>query len=134
MSLDFVLTNIKDYKDVCWQDDELVPMCESIVWATMAIGLPVLDENTWPEWEFRLAIMYVMGKSPFEATMINDFDVTTRFKVFPTKAKLEPFFGLRTNVMKETRPKWLKNQTEFVVENARKQFKWAYERAEKREK
>lgn len=110
MSLDWSLTEIDDYKNLCWLEIEgsenvrLNPITESIIWATMVTGIGhIKDEDTAAEFVVRYRISNGVRGS---ATYLSYADVVKHI-------------GLRTNVGKETRAAFMKRVNGWMNETAK---------------
>ena len=107
MSLDFDLSAIDNYREVCWtygQDDlaQLNSETEKIVWATMMIGLNTITEDNLDEWIFRLFIV---------DRVLSGYRQISR-------ECLTKHIGLWTNVSVNTRAKFLKKMNQLLVSYA----------------
>lgn len=114
MSLDWNLTGIKDYNEVCWITDDkgekrLDGVTQTIIWATMAVGIGTITEANAPEFFARISIIEDMDG----AWMIGP-DGPVRF----TYEDVVRHIGLKTNVFpEETRAKWIKRQVTRVMDD-----------------
>lgn len=106
MSLNWDVTNIKDYKTLCWipeptkENPEQVrinPTTEALIWATMNVGIGDLSEKNLDEFAYRLFFY----EKNFQ-TFLNSQDGPVPL----TYEDLKAHIGLRTNVSFETRTKW----------------------------
>jgi hypothetical protein len=103
MSLDFYLTDIKDYKTLCWIDDPLDnvlnPVTDRLVWGCMAIGIGIITEKTYEEWYIRYRVWCWIR----------------HIEVGITLADVRAHIGLRTNVFpKETRNQFNKRHMDGI--------------------
>lgn len=91
MSLDFNLTRCDD-TDYLYRDD-IWPYTQSIIFATIALGIGDLTEDNYPEFIARLNIWNRICQLSFD-----EYPEDLVFKMI----------GLRVNVGFETRSKWMK--------------------------
>ena len=113
MSLDWDLTKIKNYKEVCWEENEdgtsrLNAVTDSLIWLTMAIGIGRITEENAPEVYGRIAAYEKL----FGSFMIK-FDDNGKQRVFVTPEDVNNHIGLSTNVAKETEASFRKR----IVDN-----------------
>jgi len=106
--------NVKNCdQSACWDKDEnLTPTCESMIWATMILGIPEITEATIKEFMYRME---------FDRRLMNTFPTSDDKPV--SMELVRPFIGLKTNANKYTRAKWLKSlclsfESRFTRENA----------------
>lgn len=100
MSLDFRLSDIEDYENVCWLDeDQMNPVTKALIFATMAVGLSGITEANAEEFFGRLRVVestqgtYLVGAAPSR---------------FITPEMVRQHIGLATNVSDESRSQWVK--------------------------
>ena len=110
MSLNWNMTKVEDLKALHATDGEWAKS-ESLIWATIAVGLGGIDEGNWAEFYARLVFVdRLLGFSKAEDT-ITAQDVHRRI-------------GLYTNVSDETKLQFIKrwsNRTLSEVESVAKQ-------------
>jgi len=106
MSLNWNLEKIADYKTVCWTEDGgLSPTTESLIWATLAIGVGEITSKTEAEFYARINL-YERTFGAFQVKLGED---GKREEVYITREDIRSHRGLSTNVFPmETRTKWLK--------------------------
>lgn len=110
MSLNFdyskvaTLPNGDDPKHEPGNTERWHPVGEALVWASLSVGLGVLDDKTIDKWEQRLNILQAMDGPYCRWTLPNGEKV----KGYITRADLEAFKGLRTNVSSDTDAQFLK--------------------------
>jgi hypothetical protein len=148
MSLNWYVANIKNSDDVCWLtatknsvmdgrvrgEEYLHPITNTLIWATMAIGLSEITEKNVDEWEARYALAYKVGwlspltvwnGEPVGPDGKNAHCFTERYI---TRADLEQHIGLSTNANDESASAWRKRVIERITEEALSDSKY---RAEK---
>ena len=94
MALTFDYSKCK--RDECVDSDgNMTSTLESLIWATMILGIPEINDKTIKEFAFRLE---------FDRRLVGTFKTDGQFTV----KFLTPFIGLRTNATKVTRAEFLK--------------------------
>lgn len=130
MSLNFDLTGIEDYENRCWVtatedapmsgvskgDRVLNPVTNRIVWATMAVGIGSITEETERDFYARVRIW----------DAYHGFSKDERI----TPQQVRDHIGLRTNVTRETDLQWVKR---VFVENSLREGRYQFDRAMERE-
>lgn len=112
MSLDWSLTEIKDYETLCWiappegdagQGDKVLnPVTNTIIWATMAVGIGHLTENRAEEFHDRLTFIERLF-----GPMSKKLDEEGKIVGLPiTLDDVKAHIGLRTNVPYERNTNW----------------------------
>jgi hypothetical protein len=96
MSLNWNVSKIHDYENVCWVKKEdgsevLNGATNCLIWSTMAVGLGEISENNLEEWLWRLEFLKGVGRTE---PNLCDLDL------------LEQHIGLKCNVIDEPRGKW----------------------------
>ena len=108
MPLTWDLTDITDYKQVCWiTEDEgmgeekkrLDPVTHSLVMATMSISMGEITAKNADEFYARISII---------DRLFGGFLIEDGKPAYLTPEHIRAHVGLRTNVSEETRAKWLK--------------------------
>ena len=106
MPLTYDLTKVRDYESlfneyddnevlIAPRKDRLGMFLDAIIWSTIAIGLGEITEGNVDEWVFRLEFRRLCGVS------------TMADKIQITKPIISRFIGLKTNVICESRRKFL---------------------------
>jgi hypothetical protein len=120
MPLNWDLRHIadKDREGLCWRTAErdnpdrgeeageryMTAALEALIWATMALGVPVLDAKTLPEFTKRLALWERVHGAYRQQ---RGADGTLAPKYF-TAAEVAEYSGLRTNASRYTPAQFLK--------------------------
>jgi len=96
MSLDYNLTGIKDYEKVCLTEDDGRKVhsarTDSLIWATMYIGMEQITEKNFEEFYIRLSIYErIFGASVYRYVNMK------REGVYITLADVKNHIGLKTN-------------------------------------
>jgi len=148
MSLNWYVANIKNSDDVCWLtatknsvmdgrvrgEEYLHPITNTLIWATMAIGLSEITEKNVDEWAARYALAYKVGwlspltvwnGEPVGPDGKNAHCFTERYI---TRADLEQHIGLSTNANDESASAWRKRVIERVAEEALDEAKYLVEK------
>ena len=102
MSLNWDLTKIKNYEELCWEKNEddtvrLNPVTDSLIWISMAIGIGKFTEEMAPEIYARIS----MYEKLFGAMMCK-FGDNGKESVYLTPEDVNNHIGLSTNVGKDT--------------------------------
>jgi hypothetical protein len=125
MSLNWNLTNIKNYEELCWQKNEddtvkLNVVTESLIFIGMAIGIGKITEDNASEVFGRIS----MYEKLFGATMCV-FNDKGKEQVFITPEDVNAHIGLSTNVSKETEASFRKRMTDNFMRDKKRQFEYA---------
>lgn len=135
MSLDWSLSDIKDYKTVCWIPDneerereggdseavKLHPVTHTLIWNTISAGIGRLTEENLDEFAYRV----FFWEKIFGAQMRRVNQETKQFEeVSLTYEEIKAHVGLRTNVSMETRKVWEKRMKDVVM----REFGWQAKR------
>jgi hypothetical protein len=87
-------------ESACWtKEGRMTPMCEGLIWTTMAVDMGEITKVRLDEFVWRMNFLIVHGRAVLE----KDRDGTPW-----TEEDLLPFVGLSTNVASKTRKQWLK--------------------------
>jgi hypothetical protein len=136
MALHWSVANIKNSDDVCWLtatknsvmdgrvrgEEYLHPITNTLIWATMAIGLSEITAENLDEWEARYALAYqtrwlsplsVWNGQPVGPNGENAHCFTERYI---TRGDLERHIGLSTNANDESNSAWRKRVIERLTE------------------
>lgn len=106
MSLDYSYANVKNSDDVMWdENDRMLPEVESIIFATMAVGINKITEDNYIEF-FRRYVMYRYANNYGEPF----FDL----------AKVQEMIGLSTNASTFTDAAFRKLLTDHLLRAANK--------------
>lgn len=125
MSLNWDLTKIKNYKELCWEKNEddasiLNPVTESLIWLTMGIGIGNITEDNASEVYCRVA-MY----EKLFGTMLSYWKDSKKVSVAITPEDIYNHIGLSTNVSKETDAAWRKRTVQNFVREQKLKFDYA---------
>lgn len=122
MSLDYRLSEIENWRELCLRPSEehpgsqrLARKTNALVWAGLLVELGSITQKNVAEWDFRLRCIYRIGLGPTD-----DEDR-------PNREDIEQHIGLRTNCGNLTRAGFMKRVKE-MVEQAVKDEIWAAER------
>lgn len=116
MSLSWNVENVKDHKEVCYDDTgSLSPVTELLIFTTMHVGLGSITEKNADEFYARMLIVHKLHDI---GIMIPDG--TEQLK----PEDIRKHIGLYTNVSNETRAQWTKRMfndknTSITADNAR---------------
>ena len=89
MSLDFDLSNIENYKEVCEKDGVYTPLTQTLVFGCMGVGLGSINEKNFVEFCSRL-LTWQHCFGPLLSTEDGPYEITPE--------DIWKFVGLRTNV------------------------------------
>ena len=137
MSLDFNLTEIKDYKNRCWvpvNPDEpdgkknIYYVTEGLIWAGLRVDLSGITEKNIDKWAERLDILQQIGMGDF---LYDTKDDEVRYRNF-TYQELLDHVGLRTNVSTKTDAQWRKKIWDELEYRAKRNVKLEKEDLEKK--
>lgn len=106
MSLDYTLTDIKDWREVCLEDGKLTSECQSVVFATMAVDIGQITRENYVEFALRSSVM--AGLAEFSASQEN-------YRALAEPKLIEKYIGLRTNVVNKPRAGWFKRQSDGAL-------------------
>lgn len=135
MSLDWNLSEIKNYKEACWipngetyKDEEtgeeketkhLAWQTDALIWASMSIGMGSITKKNWREFYLRMLL------DPY--SKVNVYKDTGKTAVPEWhRIKIEDVFnhiGLRTNASSKTRAQYLKQLYEREEDGHRSTFR-----------
>lgn len=99
MSLNWDLSRIPNYEQVCWYTNDEGQKClrqvtERLIWVTLDVGMgEFITDEDFKEFWLRLRIVAGLFETSAASVTVNDLKVHR---------------GLRTNMSKEPRTKWLK--------------------------
>ena len=100
MSLNWNLTNIKNYREVCYdQDDDLNPVTEALIWSTLAVRLGSITEKNYRLFYNRFRMLEAVRGS---------WSHTKDGPRLMTLDEVKDHIGLSTNVTDETDLKFLR--------------------------
>lgn len=136
MALHFEFTNIENREEVCYltaeKDDPnrgikkgekyIRPMLDAVIWASIFLGLGELTKKNIDRWVERFEI----HRRLFGSVFVDDYQVT--------RADLEQFIGLTTNVVTESDAKWKNRNWSRIREEARMTIRRRKVQLEKEEK
>lgn len=125
MSLDYRLTMIDNWREVCLRPSEehpgsqrLARKTNALIWAGLLVELGTITKKNADEWDFRLRCIYKIGLGP------------TEDKDRPNIVDIVEHIGLRTNVGTETRRHFM-NRVRDMVEQSVKDDLWSEDRKAK---
>lgn len=141
MPLNWSVKNVKNADDVCYftatknsvvhgltRGEEYVhPITNTLVFATMAMGLNEITEANIDEWESRLGLAYEVGWISKMVVYGGD-DENGNHKWEPrmlTRTDLERHIGLETNATEESAAAWRKRVWQEVEARGKKELKYA---------
>jgi hypothetical protein len=125
MSLNWDLTKIENYEELCWNKNEddtvkLNVVTESLIFIGMAIGIGKISKENASEVYGRIA----MYEKLFGATMCV-FKGNGKEQVFITPEDVYAHIGLSTNVGKETEASFRKRMTDNFMRDQIRKFEYA---------
>lgn len=113
MSLDYELGKIENWEEVCQEDGEymgkprrqLSAVTNTLIWATMSIGIGEITAKNWKEFYSRIALIEQLS-----GTFLYEFNPETELHDVAapiTAEQVKAHVGLTTNVFpKESVAKW----------------------------
>lgn len=105
MSLDWRMTGPYDPENNPLHSDG---MTETMVFATMSVGLTDLTEKNLEEWIWRIEFLRMIGHN-LGTRAVRDENGKASFEdYYPSPAELKAWIGLRTNAGTDTRKQWMK--------------------------
>jgi hypothetical protein len=125
MSLDFRVTDIKDYERITKDDaGDWRPVTTALVFMTMGVGMPRITEKNADEFYARVSIMEAINGAVLRGP---DGDV------FLKREDVRAHIGLGTNAQTWTRPQFIKTKVTRELDDRKSYYsRWA-ERARKQE-
>lgn len=100
MSLDFQLSNIKDYKTKCWREDgEINAITNTLIFGTMIVGINEITNKNWKEFYARIHL-----SERVNGNYLHDSDRKPRYI---NEQDIKDHIGLATNALNETEAKYL---------------------------
>jgi hypothetical protein len=128
MSLDWNLTEIHNYREVCWlEEGKLNPVTNVIIMATMSVGIGHITDKNVDEFAACYRIFERLN-GPFLRRNGEDYSLTDE--------EIHAHIGLSTNVPNEARAAWARRlfvnqQTSITADYARDFRRATAERLEK---
>ena len=123
----FTATKTRVYDGVTRGEEYTHPITDSLVWATMSLGLNEITEANIDEWEKRLALAYNVGwisKSVVFGGFADDGDIKWEPRML-TRDDLERHIGLETNASYESGSVWRKRVMERMEKEGLTELKHA---------
>lgn len=117
MSLNFDFTRIENYKEKCWKGDEVDPLCEALIWATLMTDIGFLTEEVAEEFLTRMKIAY--GTPVLHR---RDEETGEMKPSWPTLEEIKSFAGLKTNVPTLSRREWIQKRLRVEKEKMLRRF------------
>jgi hypothetical protein len=122
MSLNWNIKSVKDCKTTCYignEDDRtLNPTTETLIWATMIVGIGDLSQKNAEEFWFRLAIY-----EKLHGGLRRKWEGLNVEPVFFTAKDVQDHVGLHTNAGFQTRHAWMKHTLETVHRHYAREWK-----------
>lgn len=123
MSLDWNLSKIENYKEVCFSTNEngediLNPRTEALIWLTMAVDIGKITEENAIEFYARVSLWENMF-----TPMLSSFEDHKKVYHKITPEDVKKHIGLSTNVSKISDAAWRKRMFDNFVREARSEFK-----------
>jgi hypothetical protein len=114
MSLNWDISKVRNNNEVCkinvgTAEQRLNPVTEGLIYATLTVGLGEITEKNVDEWMLRLGFT-----DRLHGTLLKKDRQDRPF----TREEVVAHIGLRTNVSKETRAKFIKRHTESYFRDA----------------
>jgi len=121
MALNWNVGKVKDFKTVCYNADGKVnAVTETLIWASMIIGVSDITEKNAEEFFFRISM-----REKLHGALRRDWSGENPVDVFVTWGEVEAHIGLGTNATNMTRAKFIKHTVNmferdmvFIVRNA----------------
>lgn len=110
MALTWSIEAVADMDATCYVGDELSPVTESLIFATMWTGMPQITATNWREFYLRLHMHAQLYVSADYGTLNVDG---------VTPQQVEAHVGLRTNATEFTKAKFYRNLAGIMRERAR---------------
>ena len=97
-------------QSACWnKNDEMTPLANGLIWATMVVGLNEITEKNISEWCWRLN---------WEIRVHGDRAILRKVNgELYSEADLRPFVGLNTNASSRTRKQYLANSIKHLEQD-----------------
>lgn len=110
MSLDWSIEDVRDYKEIAPTTKNGIEgeKTHSLIWATLSVGIGVLNESTLDEFWMRLSAIEQRDGS-YMRKYVTDESGEVLVDVPFKREDLVRRIGLRTNVSNITHTKWLKH-------------------------
>ena len=136
MSLTWDLTDIKDYNNLCWFDNDdpnkkegenfrLNPVTEALIHLSMFTGITKITKNNYKELAKRLMELEIIGSALLPVSdealgdvWTSDNHVPSTLLRNPRPDEVEQHIGLVTNVAKKDNKKWGNEVRRMVREQA----------------
>ncbi|CAB5220456.1 hypothetical protein UFOVP236_62 [uncultured Caudovirales phage] len=114
MSLDYNLTTIRSFENVCYTKNEAMnPITECLIFTTMSIGMSRITKENYRQFYARMAAYHgVIGKP---LVRYNE-DTNVREKFAPTIYDVRDHIGLSTNASRKSDSQFMKQLTTNVQE------------------
>ena len=126
MALHWNLSKIKDNETVCFYEKDgaraMKGVTETLIWATMIVGLPDITEKNAEEFYFRIRF-YERTQGALRTRFSADGEDIT--PVFVSADEVRKHIGLGTNASRETRPAWIKRMSMHIDRDAKREWKAA---------
>jgi len=121
MALNWNVGKVKDFKTVCYNADGKVnAVTETLIWASMIIGVSDITEKNAEEFFFRISM-----REKLHGALRRDWSGENPVDVFVTWDEVKAHIGLGTNATNMTRAKFVKHTVNmferdmvFIVRNA----------------
>jgi hypothetical protein len=121
MALNWNVGKVKDFKTVCYNADGKVnAVTETLIWASMIIGVSDITEKNAEEFFFRITM-----RERLHGALRRDWSGENPVDVFVTWDEVKAHIGLGTNATNMTRAKFVKHTVNmferdmvFIVRNA----------------
>lgn len=136
MALHYELSKIENYKTVCWigeegaDDRRMNPVTETLIFATMGVGLGGITDKNVDEFAARFRIL-----EKIHGAFLYKFNEDVREDWFLSDEDFIAHIGLGCNVTNETRAKWASrifvNKQTSETESIARYFRHAREQAAK---
>ena len=131
MSLNWSMKDVRNYKQLFSEFDSndtcIAPAVDrfsiwrdSMIWATMFVGLGSVSEKNIDEWLWRLAFRAQLGRFVSTSCMGEEIN--------PDREVLERFIGLSTNASNMTRNQFVKKQLEILQREVKQAVSLAAEK------
>lgn len=111
MSLNWNITNVKDWEEIIADDDERVVL-DTAIWLTVAVGMPQITEKNWRDFYVRVAFYEKL----YGCMMVKNDDGNLIGVPF-TADNAERLIGLHTNASSLTESQFKNHHYKMFVRN-----------------
>lgn len=113
MSLDYNLTNIRSFEDLCYNKNGMNPVTECLIYTTMSIGISKITKENYRKFYARMAALHGVSGKPLRR--FNN-ETQTREHYAPSIYEVRDHIGLSTNASRKSDSEFMKQLTINVQE------------------